>query len=98
MHAEAEGGTASHSLYKGSLENPEEASLFRSKMAPNVLSPAHRLAAKTDSGKNAAVAGSPPDGVSPPSARAKVKNEELDLEGRGRIEPGVESSSQRPEP
>lgn len=50
MHTHAEGGTASHALYKGDLENPEEASLFRSKMTPNILSPAHRqLPAKAKS-------------------------------------------------
>lgn len=70
MHTEAEGGTASHSLYKGSLENPEEASLFRSKMAPNILSPAHRLPAKTESRKIAET-GPSPDSVSPPSAPDK---------------------------
>lgn len=67
MHAEAEGGTASHSLYKGSLENPEEASLFRSKMTPNILSPAHRqLPSKAKTSKGAAAAATwPSDGASP---------------------------------
>ncbi|CAN0471124.1 unnamed protein product, partial [Scytosiphon promiscuus] len=32
MHSDAEGGTAAHSLYKGNLDNPAEASLFRSKL------------------------------------------------------------------
>ncbi|CAM9309888.1 unnamed protein product [Ectocarpus sp. 4 AP-2014] len=54
MHVEAEGGSASHSLYKGDLDNPEEASLFRSKMTPNILSPAHRqLPSKSKSGEAA---------------------------------------------
>lgn len=34
MHREAEEGAAAHSLYKGDLNNPDEASLFRSKMTP----------------------------------------------------------------
>lgn len=33
MHAEAEGGDAAHSLYKGDLGDPGEAMYFRSKMA-----------------------------------------------------------------
>lgn len=66
MHAEAEGGTASHSLYKGSLDNPEEASLFRSKMAPNILSRAHRLPAKAESRKVAVTRPSPESSASPP--------------------------------
>ncbi|CAM9789708.1 unnamed protein product, partial [Hapterophycus canaliculatus] len=66
MHAEAEGGSASHSLYKGSLENPEEASLFRSKMTPNILSPAHRHQAKTDAERTQAAASWPGvDGATP---------------------------------
>ena len=76
MHADAEGGTASHSLYKGSLENPEEASLFRSKMAPNVLSPAHRLSAKSESREakakaKAVMTGSSPGNVPLPDAPGK---------------------------
>lgn len=98
MHAEAEGGTASHSLYKGSLENPEEASLFRSKMAPNILSPAHRLPAKTKS-KNAA----PDKGGAAAAAAAAVplldaKTEDTDLDGGGRITPGQQGSNRSPEP
>lgn len=34
MHREAEEGAAAHSLYKGDLNNPDEASVFRSKMTP----------------------------------------------------------------
>lgn len=125
MHAEAEGGTASHSLYKGSLENPEEASLFRSKMAPNVLSPTHRLPAKSNSRKakakaeaeaeaeaKAAITGPPPGNVSLPSASDKdgsaaaataaavldAKTEEVDLDGGGRSNPGLEGSDRSPEP
>ncbi|CAM9328194.1 unnamed protein product [Scytosiphon promiscuus] len=67
MHAEAEGGSASHSLYKGNLENPEEASLFRSKMTPNILSPAHRHQPKIDVDKSSAATVWPPvDDPSPP--------------------------------
>ncbi|CAM9448995.1 unnamed protein product [Discosporangium mesarthrocarpum] len=32
MHADAEDGVAAHSLYKGNLGDPGDASLFRSKM------------------------------------------------------------------
>lgn len=48
MHADAEGGTAAHSLYKGSLENPAEASLFRSKMTLNTSKPVqHQLPSRS---------------------------------------------------
>lgn len=40
MHAEAEEGGAAHSLYKGDLGNPDEASIFRSKMTPSHRRPA----------------------------------------------------------
>lgn len=40
MHAEAEGGDAAHSLYKGDLGDPGEAIYFRSKMAPSKPRPA----------------------------------------------------------
>ncbi|CAM9822073.1 unnamed protein product [Ectocarpus sp. 6 AP-2014] len=56
MHVAAEGGSASHSLYKGDLDNPEEASLFRSKMTPNILSPAHRQLPSKSKGGEAATA------------------------------------------
>lgn len=66
MHAEAEGGSASHSLYKGDLDNPEEASLFRSKMTPKIFSPAHRqLPSKSKSSKAATALQPTADGGSP---------------------------------
>lgn len=53
MHADAEGGGAAHSLYKGNLENPAEASLFRSKMTPDGSLKVQRTlsAAKSGAGK-----------------------------------------------
>lgn len=66
MHSDAEGGTAAHSLYKGNLDNPAEASLFRSKMAPKKSPPVqqhHRLSSKKGKGSaptTAGVGGSPP--------------------------------------
>ena len=104
MHSEAEGGTASHSLYKGSLENPEEASLFRSKMAANILSPAHRLPAKTKSRKPAVTGppGAPGEGGAAMAAATvpalDAKAEERGLDAGAQLAQGLEGSNRSPEP
>lgn len=76
MHTEAEDGAAAHSLYKGNLENPAEASLFRSKMISKSSPPAqHRKsthgAVPTDS------KAAPPASKDSTSARLKTGYEKV---------------------
>ncbi|CAM9232588.1 unnamed protein product [Ectocarpus fasciculatus] len=105
MHAEAEGGSASHSLYKGDLDNPEEASVFRSKMTPDVLSPAHRQlpskSKKNSKATEAATAIQPAaDGTSgSPATNVSEKGHTAAavplLESKRRGKPGLKSGGER---
>lgn len=104
MHSDAEGGAAAHSLYKGNLENPAEASLFRSKMTPKNSPPVqHRLSSKK--GKSAtpttSVGRSP--GIDSPGSNAvpllETKHGERRSEGAGQSGQGSDFGSNRsPEP
>lgn len=107
MHSDAEGGTAAHSLYKGNLDNPAEASLFRSKMTPNkspLVQQQHRLSSKKSKSATpttAGVGGSPvidsPGGNAVPLLENK-RGERKD-EGPGQLGEGSDLGSNRsPEP
>ncbi|CAM9721095.1 unnamed protein product [Laminaria digitata] len=104
MHSDAEGGGAAHSLYKGNLENPAEASLFRSKMTPK--SPPmqqHRLSSKKGKSATPTTAGVGSPAVYSPGGNAvpllETKCGERNGEGTG--QPGKASdlgSNRGPEP
>lgn len=102
MHAEAEGGAAAHSLYKANLENPAEASLFRSKMTPNNSPPAqHQLPSRSRSDRatpaadNAATV--PAMSSSTPLTETELEQPGDEGEGRARRASHLESS-RNPEP
>ena len=105
MHSDAEGGAAAHSLYKGNLENPAEASLFRSKMTPNKSPPVqqHRLSSKKGKSATASTAGvgSPAaiDSTGSSAVHSGTLHGERRREGPGQLGEGSDlESSRSPEP